>query len=88
MANIADSFVSVKGAERRRIKRKSKKMGRRKIVAKMEKSKINYGEHRDIKTLKSRERRDSAVASNFFARGKDSYFRPPGCSCRLYIIYQ
>jgi len=32
MANIAVNFFSVKGAERRSIKRKSKKMNRKKIV--------------------------------------------------------
>jgi len=44
MTNIADIFVNVKVSERRWIKRKSKRMGRKKILARTETSKINYGE--------------------------------------------
>lgn len=45
MANIAINFVSMKGAERRRIKRKSKIMGRKKIIAKTKTNKINYDDY-------------------------------------------
>jgi len=39
-------------------------MGRKKIVAKSETSKVNYGEPREIKTLKPRERRDEGIDSS------------------------
>jgi len=64
MTNIADNFVSVKSAERRRIKRKSKRMVRKEIVSKNETRKINYGEPGEIKTLKPRERRDEGRDSS------------------------
>jgi len=41
----------MKGAERRRIKRKTKRMRRKMIVAKRETSKINNGESREIEPL-------------------------------------
>lgn len=47
MANIAVNFINVKGAERKLIKRKLKRMGRKKIVTKTKTNKINYDKPRE-----------------------------------------